>query len=191
MTFDPAAAIPLDVSGQNGLGEDFVDNNISYNIQYVLAEAEALPGVETITDQSITYSPEYIANYLTISSDTEGITITGNVPISVFDQYSVKYVDKGSSDKLMSPIVTTIDAIPNLKDIIKITVDDRIFIKFDITASVTTETNNNDPADPLFDEFNEENIVTETFTQTFSICFLQTWDMIKNWTDDYFNNRYN
>lgn len=195
MTFDPAAAISLPISGEEGLGENEVETNISYTINFILAEATAPPGVETIIDKTVIYnnSPIDWGTYITFNffeSPEYGLTITGVIPLDVFNLYSIKYVNRGSSDKLMIPITSDISDVPDNKDVFRINVDPRTFIKFDFTVSVTTEIDNNDPADPLYVEGDPANIVEETFTQDYSLCFLQTYDMIRDWTQNYFTNRY-
>lgn len=200
MTFDPILAIPLPISGQEGLGENEVETDISYTINFILAEATDPPGVETIIDSSVIYnsSPIDWGNYITfnffespeLTPPEYGLTITGNIPLDVFNLYSIKYVNRGSSDKLMTPITSEISDVPDNKEVFRINVDPRSFIKFDFTVSVTTEIDNNDPTDPLYIEGDPANIVEETFTQDYSLCFIQTYDMIRDWTQDYFTNRY-
>jgi len=110
------------------------------------------------------------------TTNTATVTITGLQDISVFDQYSVQYIDKNFSDLSQTPVVqSNLALVPNAKEIYKINVDPRLSINlsFDVNVFITNL-----------------GVPLTTYTNTFNFDMFQTYTNVKTWTDDYFANKY-
>lgn len=162
MTFSPLTEI---------LGTSPVDTNFSFTINLTLLATETVDNIQVTINN----------NYFNYSVSGTTINITGNVPIDVFDQYSFKYVDKGSSDKSQTPVVCNIQSVPDHKDLYEINVDSRTKIDVPITIIVKIK---NTPSDGVSDP------TIASYTQNYIVQITQTYTMIKNWTDNYFKHRY-
>lgn len=182
MTFNP----------QNILGETRVETNYSFNCTLEL-ENTSTP-TETITEEiesiEITPSSDYV-NYIITNNI---INFYGNIPLDVFDLYKFKYVDKGSSDKIMTPVITNIYGVPDRKDLFEVTPDTRqsvqvpndsfINVKVQIKRTITEiSTPPAEPTDPIIEYIDYEH--------NYKITATQDMDLLKNWIKDYFENRYN
>ena len=89
------------------------------------------------------------------------INFYGNIPLDVFDLYAFKYVDKGSSDKIMNPIITNMYGVPDRKDLFEVTPDTRqsvqvpndsfINVKVQIKRTTSTISTPAEPTDPIIE----------------------------------------
>lgn len=123
-----------------------------------------------LTESKIVCNKTGIANLTLQDGVNEAKVISGIYPISLFDQYQVHYVNKGSSDKLQTPEVKTIQEVPDGKDVFKVVSDPRASIQ--IPYTVTTKTNLG-------------KVATKDFSQTTT----QTFNMVKLWIQDYVATR--
>jgi len=128
-----------------------------------------------------TFTPITEIDGVPLGENQLGYKVSSTVPLSVFDQYSVTYVDKGSSDKIMTPITVEVPDVPDYKDVFIVTVDPReeITITFTGTATTTEGTSVGEFTYPAI-----------TDTKQYSVIIRQTYDQIRDWVLDYFQNRY-
>ena len=140
----------------------------------------------TITNASVPSTPEPDPNADpaappgTVPSDPSScsVTITGNVPLDIFDQYSVEHIEQGFSNKNQQTVVDLLADIPDKREVYKINVDGRSTISSFLKISLTS---NYKPA-------GTEMFVTET--NTYEMKHRQTYDMVHNCTTTYFGDRY-
>lgn len=150
--------------------------NKTIHVEYT-DDPTLLPSDDTIIKQVNVFSDCSYLNFIKqISNKNCIIHVSGTVPIDVFNQYSVKYIDKGKSDKIQTPVISELISVPNNKDIFKISVDSRNKITFYIDVNVTT--------------FSIKNNTENYFNKRYNVEITQTYDMIKSWLDDYIKNRY-
>ena len=160
------------------LGETPCNTNFLFNCVITLKDTAELK--ESILSYDVLYNNPYL-NYSFINNTFK---FSGNISLSVFNQYQMQYVDKGKSDKTQEPVISSIDNIPDHKELYKITPDSRVsidipvVIKLQIENKVIGET----PEDDTIEIINE--------TITVKIKVLNDLTFIKNWTIDYFKNRY-
>lgn len=154
------------------LGSDIVYTIISHTISVVYDPID-VNDTNTLTSVVMVPQEPYVDNISTISitNGVDSCTLSGYFDMSIFDNYQVTYVDKGFSDKSSIPVTDILANIPDGKDIYNISVDDRlsVILNFAVTATVTDGT-------------------FETYYYTYEV--IQSYNMIKNWTIDYFTNRY-
>lgn len=190
------------------LGEENVYSDLSYTIDAVLTPSDPLkPNLitnlsaeitdpelakfftisTTITNASAPSTPAPVPNADPaapppgpVPSDPSSctVTITGNVPLDIFDQYSVEHIEQGFSDKNQQTIVDLLADVPDKREVYKINVDGRRTISSFLKISLTS---NYKPTDT-------EMFVTET--NTYEMKHRQTYDMVHNWTTTYFGDRY-
>lgn len=106
-----------------------------------------------------------------VTESLSNVNISGDYPYEVFDQNYVTYVDKGSSDKIMTPVVTSPDNVPDYKDVFIVSVDPRI--TRDISYTIDVETNEG-----------------KTASATYTTTVIQDYSKMADWLQDYFENRY-
>ena len=162
----------------NELGITSVEQNFSFNLTFTLENTTEL--TETIEEIILDYDNTYISHII----DNNVIKFYGNAPLDIFDKYMFKYVDKGSSDKLMSPVISKMADTPDNKDVFELQVDSRstieVLIKIDVKIKNTTK-----PIPPLLPVITYINY--EVITK---IIFGNSPDKIRVWLKDYFENRY-
>ena len=155
--FDP-------VSGTK-LGSDNIYTSIDYTINVTFtaddsSSSESLSSVDIVADIN--------EDSITLSNGTSSCSIKGNYTLDLFDSITIKYVDKGSSDKIQTPIVVNkTNLVPANKDVFEVSSD--LNIKKTITYTVTATTNQGSSA-----------------TSTYTYDVIQTYDAIKGWIQDYF-----
>ena len=153
--FDP-------VSGTN-LGSDNVYTSINYTINVTFTPDS---GTESLS--SVTIVADIADGSISLNNGTSSCSITGNYTLDLFDSITIKYVDKGSSDKIQTPVVVNkTNLVPANKDVFKVSSDPNI--KKTITYTVTATTNQGSSA-----------------TSTYTYDVIQTYDAIKGWIQDYF-----
>ena len=134
---------------------------------------------EIVTGVSVVWDAVDLSNWLTFTpsfTDTSAsVGIAGTILIDLFDQYSVTYVDKGQSDTTQTPVTTTIDLVPDAKEVYNIHVDPRTTItaSFTVTVSIT-----------------KGGVPQPDIINVFTFDVRQTHTNIKTWTDTYFSTRY-
>ena len=151
----------------NTLDEDYLTEPASLITKLILKDPDYLTESKIVCNNI----PPVI-NLALQDGINEAKVISGIYPISLFDQYQVHYVNKGSSDKLQTPEVKTIQEVPDGKDVFKVVSDPRASIQ--IPYTVTTKTNLG-------------KVVTKDFSQTTT----QTFNMVKLWIQDYVATRRN
>lgn len=150
--------------------------NKTINVQYN-DDPTITPTDDTIIKQvNVQSNCSYLNFIKDVYNKQCNITVSGSIPIDVFDQYSVEYVDKNKSDKTQVPINSDLNNVPNNKDIFKVLVDSRNKITFYIDVNVTT--------------FSLKNNTENYFNKRYYVEITQTYDMIKTWLNDYFKIRY-
>jgi hypothetical protein len=172
------------------LGSTTVEQAYSFNSTIILETTSTGTNttIETIESISVDYGTfPNIFDYISHNIVDNIITFSGNFSLAVFDLYSLKYVDKGSSDKIMEPIITNIADMPDSKDLFEINIDTRqninIPLIIDIIIKETTTDSELPAAEPIVNLVN--------YSINYNIIVNQNRDLIKNWIKDYFENRYN
>lgn len=162
------------------LGEDDVYMDIIYSISVVITGVDPNQH-NTVESITATVTDPALQKYFTITTNIQNaeppvnsrasVTIIGKVPLEVFDQYSVEHIEQGFSDKNQPTVVDALDDVPDKREVYKINVDPRqstsTFVKIDVTDSDDS-----------------------TASKVYEIRHRQTYDKIKNWTVNYFENRY-
>lgn len=156
------------------LGTTPVEQNFSFNLTITLENTTEL--VETIEEITFNYDNTYINHIV----NNNVINFYGNASLDIFDKYLFKYVDKGSSDKKMTPIISKMADVPNNKDVFELKVDSRSTIEIPIEINLKIKILN---VETEIEEFSNEKIITK-------IIFVNSPDKIRVWLKDYFENRY-
>ena len=148
--------------------------NKSLTAVYTPVTTEVVSGISVVWDTVdlstwLTFTPSF-------TSTSASVGITGTILIDLFNQYSVTYVDKGQSNTSQTPVTTTIDLVPDFKEVYTITVDPRTTISVSFTVTVSIADINGAPLPDIINVF------------TFDVQ--QTYTNIKTWTDTYFSTRY-
>jgi len=156
------------------LGTTPVEQNFSFNLTITLENTTEL--VETIEEITFNYDNTYINHIV----NNNVINFYGNASLDIFDKYLFKYVDKGSSDKKMTPIISKMADVPNNKDVFELKVDGRSTIEIPIEINLKIKILN---VETEIEEFSNEKIITK-------IIFGNSPDKIRVWLKDYFENRY-
>jgi len=151
----------------NLLGSHFVETPFSY----VITPTWTPSITDTSTISNVTISVSALNSAFTLTQTSTDCSISGPVSITVFDRYSVLYVDKGNSDRTQTPITSTLTNLPDAKEVIRINIDTRRSITVDVTATAIMS----DGA---------------TYSTVNTLEIKQTYDMINTFTKDYFANRY-
>ncbi len=160
------------------LGTTPVEQNFSFNLTLTLENTPEL--VETIEEIILDCDNIFINH--TINNNV--IKFYGNAPLDIFDRYMFKYVDKGSSDKLMVPIISKMVDVPDNKDVFELQVDSRSTIEIPIKINVKIKSTTI-PIPPLLPVITYINYEINT-----KIIFGNSPDKIRVWLKDYFENRY-
>lgn len=153
----------------------FVYNDISY-IEIIRLQSE---------------SPQYISVSDTTYNNSKNkiILISGEGTLEIFNLYSITHVNKGQSDKTEEPVVSSIADVPDKKDIYKISVDPRVSKLFesyiDVKLHKKVQIKRVIDSEVVFE--NDE--ITE-YKNTYLVEISQTYDKIKDWVKNYFENRY-
>lgn len=161
VTFNPSITELNYSEGQN------INLVISWNI--TLSPEELLePIPNSIVSKSITITPS--STNINIVENTNNFTLTGIFNLDDFNA-NISYVNKGSSDKIETPIlVNKYSAVPDMKDVFRI---------------VPLETNK---TFFLNVELKDKNDVL--YNKTYNITIKLNDDSISNWTKNYFEERY-
>lgn len=167
---------PIDI-----LGSTNTSVNFSFTSNFILENTATL--VETILNCEVLYNNIY-DTYISTGFTGNSVIFTGNVPLEVFDQYQLTYVDKGKSDKNQTPVVSTIGNMPDHKELYKIQPDSRVSIEIPITINLELEKK----TIGLTPEEDTIEIINEVINYNLEI--LNDLNYISNWTKDYFANRY-
>jgi len=161
------------------LGTTPVNTNFSFVSSFTLESGSV---TETILNCVVLYN--IYDDYINHNFNGSSVTLTGNVPLSVFNQYQLTYVDKGESDKTQTPVVCGIDSMPDHKELYKIQQDTRVSIYIPITINLTVEKR-------TIGLTPEEDIVeTSQIIIEYTLEVLNNLSYIGNWTKNYFQNRY-
>jgi hypothetical protein len=160
------------------LGTTPVNIDFSFTSNFILENSVTTS--ESILNVEVLYDSEYI-NY---TINPTSVSFTGNIPLDIFDRYKLTYVDKGKSDKIQTPMVVTIDNMPDNKDLFKIEVDTRQTINIPITINIELEktTLGLTPA--------EDTVEIINIIINYTLVVSQSFSYIKDWVSDYFENRY-
>lgn len=160
------------------LGSTNTSTNFSFTSTFTLENTSTI--IETILNCTVLYNNPYISHTINASS----VVFTGNVPLDVFDQYQLTYVDKGKSDKNQTPVISTIGNMPDHKELYKIQPDTRVSIEIPITITlqIQKKTLGLTPEEDIIE------ITTEVINYTLEV--LNNLSYISTWTKDYFDNRY-
>lgn len=184
------------------LGSTNTSVNFSFTSNFILENTATV--IETILNSEVLYNNIY-DNYISTEFTGNSIIFTGNVPLEVFDQYQLTYVDKGKSDKNQIPVVSTIGNMPDHKELYKIQPDSRVSIEIPITINLeiqkkTISTVSSVPSVPSETptEGSEQSgessssetieIINEIINYTLEV--MNDLNFISNWTKNYFENRY-
>lgn len=136
-------------------------------------------------------SPEYISVSDTTYNNSKNkiILISGEGTLEIFNLYSITHINKGQSDKTEEPVVSAIADVPDKKDIYKISVDPRVSKLFesyiDVKLHKKVQIKRVIDSEVVFE--NDE--ITE-YNKTYLVEISQTYDKIKDWVKNYFENRY-
>lgn len=171
------------------LGISATNTNFSFSCTFILENTSTIK--ETILECTALYNNIYITNIFTGNI----ITFNGNVPLEVFDQYQMQYVDKGKSDKNQTPVISTIQNMPDHKELYKITPDSRASIEIPIELQVKVQKkiiteSSSSSSDSSSTGSTSEVIEIIEEVINLKIEILNDLNYISNWTKDYFNNRY-
>lgn len=157
------------------LGVTNVEIDILYTIDITFTPAVEEIGLTFISDVSCTLDYPELSDYVFVNcsfSDLSGsIAITGNVPLDVFDRYSVEYIDHGESDKTQETVISEVVNVPDNKEVYVINVDPRQTIDVFLTVTVSLSNSTSE-------------------TKSYHFMSRQTYDRIRDWTKNYFENRY-
>ncbi len=174
---------PIDILGTTTVEQNY-NFNSTINLETIVLNTSTT--VETLESISIDYGTfPNILDYISHNISGNTISFSGNFSLAIFDLYKLKYVDKGSSDKIMTPVITNIADMPDSKDLFEITIDNRqsrsipivvnLIIKETTTVTLVT-------GEPIINFIN--------YTINYNIVVNQNRDLIKDWIKDYFENRY-
>lgn len=136
-------------------------------------------------------SPQYISVSDTTYNNSKNkvILISGEGTLEIFNLYSITHINKGQSDKTEEPVVSAIADVPDKKDIYKISVDPRVSKLFesyiDVKLHKKVQIKRVIDSEVVFE--NDE--ITE-YNKTYLVEISQTYDKIKDWVKNYFENRY-
>lgn len=136
-------------------------------------------------------SPQYISVSDTTYNNSKNkvILISGEGTLEIFNLYSITHINKGQSDKTEEPVVSSIADVPDKKDIYKISVDPRVSKFFesyiDVKLHKKVQIKRVIDSEVVFE--NDE--ITE-YNKTYLVEISQTYDKIKDWVKNYFENRY-
>lgn len=135
------------------------------------------------------------SQYISVSDTTYNnsknkiILISGEGTLEIFNLYSITHINKGQSDKIEEPVVSAIADVPDKKDIYKISVDPRVSKLFesyiDVKLHKKVQIKRVIDSEVVFE--NDE--ITE-YKKTYLVEISQTYDKIKDWVKNYFENRY-
>ena len=164
--------LPLDK-----LGSSPTNINFSFSLTLTLENAAV---IETVNNYNVIYNNPYLTH--TFLSNI--FTFSGSVPLEVFDQYQMKYINKGKSDKNETPVNCSIADMPDSKELFQITPDSRISIEIPIIINLQIQKKTLG----LTPEEDVTEIINEVINTKIEI--LNDLMFIKNWTIDYFKNRY-
>jgi len=151
------------------LGEENVQTNISYDISLTLDTlTDIITGITAeITDQNFS---GFFNISVSFTDLTGSIHVSGNVPLDVFDQYSVEHIEQGFSDKNQTPIIDNLANVPDNREVFKINIDNRKVISTFLHVNVNTSAGNE--------------------AKDFEMKHRQTYDMVHTWCTNYFDTRY-
>lgn len=151
------------------LGRTPVEQDFSFSVNFTPESTE------NIIINTVSFD-ENFTDYISYQISENSVVFSGNAGLDIFDNYKIKYVDKGSSDKIMTPIVSNIKDVPDNKDIFQLMVDSRTSIDVDISINVE-----------IIDNETEESSIE---TIILKIIFTNSSEKIRIWLRDYFDNRY-
>lgn len=152
-----------------------VNENFTFDITAVFTpdtegDLRTLTSITTVIDETV-FQSYFTITEIVNSSVSRTNHVVGNVPVAVFDQYSTKYVDQNQSDKTQTPVIAAPQDVPDGKELYEVHVDDRLEIIKTLTVTVTQSDNT-------------------TESKQYQMIFIQTYDDIRDWIQDYFENRY-
>lgn len=160
------------------LGSTPVNANFSFTSAFILENTSVL--IETIKNCTVLYNNIYLNHNILPSS----VIFAGNVPLDVFDQYQLTYIDKGKSDKNQTPVVSSIGNMPDHKELYKIQPDSRVSIQIPITITLEIEKKTLG----LTPEEDTIEIINQVINYNLEV--LNNLNFISIWVKDYFENRY-
>lgn len=160
------------------LGSTPVNANFSFTSAFILENTSVL--IETIKNCTVLYNNIYLNHNILPSS----VIFAGNVPLDVFDQYQLTYIDKGKSDKNQTPVVSSIGNMPDHKELYKIQPDSRVSIQIPITITLEIEKKTLG----LTPEEDTIEIINQVINYNLEV--LNDLNFISIWVKDYYENRY-
>lgn len=176
------------------LGSTNTNINFSFSSVFTLENTSTV--TETILNCDVVYDNSFISN----SFNGTSVIFTGNIPLDVFDQYQMTYVDKGKSDKNQTPVVTNIKNMPDHKELYKIQPDSRISINIPIIINLKIQKiTKTESTSSSSGESGDTGSSTSSTSETIEIIdkiinydleVLNNLNFITTWTKNYFENRY-
>lgn len=155
------------------LDRRYIETSFEYIFNVTFIDQDFIDGNTTEEDFLISTVGELSPDYpeININNSSNKCVIKGKFPLSIFNNYELTYVDKGSSDKLMDPVIVNIEGVPDNKDIFNIKPDNRKTL--DILITIRSMTNKG---------------LTKTWE--YKILLIHTYSYINHWVENYFENRY-
>lgn len=169
------------------LGSTNTSVNFSFTSNFILENTATV--IETILNSEVLYNNIY-NSFISTEFTDNSIIFTGNIPLEIFDQYQLTYVDKGKSDKNQIPVVSTIGNMPNNKELYKIQPDSRVSIEIPITINleIQKKTISAESSETSTEGSETIEIINEIINYTLEV--MNDLNYISNWTKNYFENRY-
>ena len=157
---------------------EFSPENIShkeiYNSLNIVFSVSFTPDLTTPTDnlESVTITTTGQDQNIILTNGVNSASVTGQYTLALFPNTEIQYVDKGQSDKTQTPtVVNGTESVPNFKEIISVKPDptQKISVSYTITA---------------------KSVEGSTETKTYTHDVIQTYNNLRNWLLEYFENKY-
>lgn len=165
------------------------------NVNFSFSSVFSLESSSTITEIILNCEVLYNNSYINNSFNGTSVIFTGNIPLDVFDQYQMTYVDKGKSDKNQIPVISNIKDMPDHKELYKIQPDARTSIIVPITINLKIQKTTKSESGSSNSESSSETTPSETIEIidkiiNYELEVLNDLKFITTWTKNYFENRY-
>lgn len=157
---------------------EFSPSNISekniYSLLNMVFKVSFTPDLTTPTDalESVTITTTGQDQSVILTNGTNSASVTGQYTLALFPSTEIKYVDKGKSDKTQTPVVVNgTESVPDFKEIISVKPDptQKISISYTVTA---------------------KSVDGSSESKTYTHDVIQTYNNLKDWLLDYFENKY-